>query len=181
MHTYLLLYNPYLKFRLGSLQEYVSVPWNTTAVYVLPDSIPTRIAAAALIQGLTALVNVTESYNVQKGDSILIHTVAGGVGLLLAQMAKARAATVIGTTSTLEKAVLAKAHGADHVILYKNENTVERVLELTDGEGVNVIYDGVGQATYAIDANSLGSILCVLQVRRRFQDDQTEGNHCYLW
>ena len=103
---------------------------------------------------------MTESYNVQKGDTVLVHTVAGGVGLLLAQMGNARGATVIGTTSTPEKAALAKAHGANHVILYKNENTVERVLELTDGQGVNVIYDGVGQATCVIIyVNSLVSIL----------------------
>ena len=83
-----------------------------------------------------------------KGDTVFIHTVAGGVGLLHAQLAKARGATVIGTTSTPEKAALAKAHGADHVILYKQENTVERVLELTNGQGVNVIYDGIGRATW---------------------------------
>ena len=134
---------------MGSLQEYVAVDWNTT-VYAVPDEIPTRVAAAALMQGLTTLAQVTESYNVGNGDTVLIHTVAGGVGLLHAQMAKARGATVIGTTSTPEKAALAKAHGADHVILYKQENTVERVLELTNGKGVNVIYDGVGRATWAI-------------------------------
>jgi NADPH2:quinone reductase len=129
-------------------------------VYAVPDNIPSRTAAATLIQGLTALTNVIESHNVQKGDVVFIHTIAGGVGLSLAQIAKARGATVIGTTSTPEKATLAKAHGADHVILYKNENTVERVLELTDGQGVNVIYDGVGQATYVICVDSVESILC---------------------
>ena len=103
---------------------------------------------------------MTESYHVRKGDIVLVHTVAGGVGLLLAQMASARGATVIGTTSTPEKAALAKAHGADHVILYKEENTVERVLELTDGQGVNVIYDGIGKATCVICVNSSISILC---------------------
>lgn len=135
---------------LGSLKEYVAVDWNTT-VYAVPDTIPTRIAAAALGQGLTALAQLTESYNVQKGDIVIVHTVAGGVGLLLAQMAKARGATVIGTTSTPEKAAMAKAHGADHVILYKQENTVKRVLELTDGKGANVIYDGVGKTTFDDD------------------------------
>jgi len=136
--------------QMGSLQEYVAVDWNTT-VYAVPDEIPTRVAAAALMQGLTTLAQVTESYYVGNGDTVLIHTVAGGVGLLHAQMAKARGATVIGTTSTPEKAALAKAHGADHVILYKQENTVERVLELTNGKGVNVIYDGVGRATFDDD------------------------------
>jgi NADPH2:quinone reductase len=137
-------------FQFASLKEYVAVAWDTM-VYAVPDNIPSRTAAATLIQGLTALTNVIESHNVQKGDVVFIHTIAGGVGLSLAQIAKARGATVIGTTSTPEKATLAKAHGADHVILYKNENTVERVLELTDGQGVNVIYDGVGQATFDDD------------------------------
>ena len=140
---------------MGSLQEYVAIDWNST-VYAVPDEIPTRVAAAALIQGLTALVQVTESYYVDKGHTVLIHTVAGGVGLLHAQMAKARGATVIGTTSTPEKAALAKLHGADHVILYKQENTVERVLKLTNGEGVNVIYDGVGRATWVVPFCNLG-------------------------
>jgi NADPH:quinone reductase len=131
---------------LGSLQEYIAVDWNTT-VYAVPDEISTRVAAAALLQGLTTLAQLTESYDVKEGDTVLIHTVAGGVGLLHAQVAKGRGAIVIGTTSTPEKAELAKANGADHVILYKQENTVERVLELTNGQGVNVIYDGVGRAT----------------------------------
>lgn len=173
MHFHQLIYHPYRKICPGSLQEYVALDWNAT-VYAVPDSISTRIAAAALLQGLTALGQVTESYNVQKGDTVLIYTVAGGVGLLLAQMAKARGATVIGTSSTPEKAALAKAHGADHVILYKEENIVERVLELTQGMGANVIYDCVGKATCVIWVNSSVSILCdVLQVRRRFQDNQT--------
>ena len=81
------------------------------------------------------------------GDTVLVHTVAGGLGLLFAQLIKARGATVIGTTSTPEKAAIAKAHGADHVILYKQEDTVQRVLELTNGEGVHAIFDGVGKDT----------------------------------
>ena len=91
---------------------------------------------------------MNEAYNVQKGDIILVHTVAGGLGLLFTAYAKSRGATVIGTTSTPEKAALAKQHGADHVILYTRENVVERVLELTGGEGVHVVYDGVGKDTY---------------------------------
>lgn len=122
------------------------VGWNSAAIAV-PDNISTRVAAAALVQGLTTLAQVTESYHVDKGDTVFIHTVAGGAGLLHAQLAKARGATVIGTTSTTEKAELARAHGADHVILYKQENTVERLLELTNGKGANVIYDGVGRTT----------------------------------
>ena len=166
LHFHRLIHNHCDKMKSGSLQEYVAVDWNTT-VFTVPDIVSTRIAAAALLQGLTALSQVTESYNVQKGDTVFVHTVAGGVGLLLAQIAKARGATVIGTTSTPEKAALAKAHGADHVILYKNENTVERVLELTDGKGANVIYDGVGKITCVFSANSsVLSLMCC-----RFDDD----------
>ena len=83
-----------------------------------------------------------------KGDIILIHTVAGGLGLLFTAYAKSRGATVIGTTSTPEKAEIAKSYGADYVILYPKENTVQRVLELTNGEGVHAVFDGVGKDTY---------------------------------
>ena len=96
---------------------------------------------------MTALTIMSESYNVQPGDRVLVHTVAGGVGLCLAQLIAARGATVIGTTSTPEKAEIAKAHGASHVILYKNEDFVQRVLELTDGKGVDAIFDAVGKDT----------------------------------
>lgn len=89
---------------------------------------------------------MTEAYNVQKGDIVLIHTVAGGLGLLFCQLAKHRGATVIGTTSTPEKAKFAKDHGADHVILYRSENTVKRVLEIVP-EGVHAVFDGVGKDT----------------------------------
>jgi len=116
-------------------------------VYLIPDSISTLTAVSALVQGLTAVSFMEEAYNVQKGDIILIHTVAGGLGLLMTQLAKSRGATVIGTTSTPEKAALAKANGADHVILYKNEDTVARVLEITNGEGVHAVFDGVGKDT----------------------------------
>ena len=90
---------------------------------------------------------MTEAHDVRKGETILVHTVAGGLGLLFAQLIKARGATVIGTTSTPEKAEVAKSYGADHVILYKQEDTVQRVLELTNGEGVHAIFDGVGKDT----------------------------------
>lgn len=90
---------------------------------------------------------MTEAYYVKKGDIILVHTVAGGLGLLFTAYAKHRGATVIGTTSSLEKAEVAKSYGADHVILYKKENTVQRVLEITNGEGVHAVFDGVGKDT----------------------------------
>ncbi|KAG6899820.1 hypothetical protein C0993_006521 [Termitomyces sp. T159_Od127] len=131
---------------LGTHATYISVPWRF--VYPVPDNVSTRTAAAALLQGLTAITFVEEAYNVKKDDTILIHTVAGGLGLLLAQLVRARGSTVIGTTSTPEKAELAKEHGAEHVILYKNEDTVSRVLEITHGEGVDAVFDGVGKDTY---------------------------------
>jgi len=100
------------------------------------------------MQGFTALSFIEEAYTVKKGDTILVHTVAGGLGLLFTQLIKARGATVIGTTSTKVKAELAKANGADHVILYKDEDTVQRVLELTNGVGVDAVFDGVGKDTF---------------------------------
>lgn len=99
------------------------------------------------LTGLTAITQMTEAYDVKKGDIILIHTVAGGLGLLFTAYAKRRGATVIGTTSTPEKAEIAKSYGADHVILYTQENTVQRVLEITNGEGVHAVFDGVGKET----------------------------------
>ena len=96
---------------------------------------------------MTALTFVEEAYQVKAGDTILVHTVAGGLGLIFAQLAKLRGATVIGTTSTAEKAEIAKANDADHVILYRSEDTAQRVLEITKGEGVDGIFDGVGKDT----------------------------------
>ncbi|KAG1719462.1 hypothetical protein EDB19DRAFT_1784595, partial [Suillus lakei] len=142
---------------MGSHAEYVSVPWNK--IYVIPESVSSLTAVSALVQGLTAVSFMEEAYNVQKGDIILIHTVAGGLGLLMTQLAKSRGATVIGTTSTPEKAALAKANGADHVILYKSEDTVARVLELTNGEGVHAIFDGVGKTRTLVSVgNASGTV-----------------------
>lgn len=123
---------------------------------------------------------MTEAYDVKKGDYVFVHTVAGGLGLLFAQIAKHRGAIVIGTTSTQEKASIAKQHGADHVILYPTENTVERVLEITKGEGVHVIYDGVGKDTYAVQI-SVGQnvvLMTLIQVRGQLQVYSEEGHHC---
>lgn len=132
--------------RLGSFSEYVSVPW--TSVSPVPSGVSALSATAGLLQGTTAVSFMEEAYEVKKGDVLLIHTVAGGLGLLMCQYAKSKGATVIGTTSTEEKAKLAKEHGADHVILYTKEDTVKSVLDLTKGEGVNAIFDGVGKDTY---------------------------------
>jgi len=130
---------------LGTHATYISVPWYIA--HPVPASIPTRIAAAALLQGLTAISFFEEAYKVKKGDTILVHTVAGGLGLLFAQLGRRIGATVIGTTSTPEKAELAKENGADHVIIYRTEDTVQRVLEITNGQGVDAIFDGVGKDT----------------------------------
>jgi NADPH:quinone reductase len=131
---------------IGALKEYVSVPWDAM-IYPVPDNVPPAVAAASLGTMLTTLTQITEAYNVKEGDTVFVHTVAGGTGLIHAQLAKMRGAIVIGTTSTAEKAELAKANGADHVILYKEENTVDRVSQLTNGKGVDVIFDGVGRST----------------------------------
>ncbi|KAL5519525.1 ZTA1 [Sanghuangporus vaninii] len=138
----------------GSLAEYISVPWKD--VHSLPSNIPLRDGAAVIIQGLTALTFATEAHNIQAGETILIHTIAGGFGLILAQIAKARGATVIGTTSTEEKAQFAKTYtGADHIILYTKEDTVKRVLQITQGEGVHAVFDGVGKDTFDSDFEML--------------------------
>ena len=97
--------------------------------------------------GLTAITTMTESHYVNKGEYIFIHTVAGGLGLAFTAYAKSRGAIVIGTTSSPEKAQLAKSYGADHVILYNKENAVQRALEITNGEGVHAVFDGVGKDT----------------------------------
>jgi NADPH2:quinone reductase len=124
----------------------------------LPDGIDECTAAAMMIRGMTARYLLHDTYAVKAGDTILVHAAAGGVGLLLCQWAKHLGATVIGTVSTDDKAAVARAHGCDHAILYTRDDFVERVKELTKGEGVAVVYDSVGRATLE------GSMQCL---RRR--------------
>lgn len=114
----------------------------------LPGSIGDRTAAAMMLQGMTAQYLLRRTYRVQPGDTILIHAAAGGVGLLVCQWARHLGATVIGTVGSEEKAELARAHGCDHPILYKSEDFVARVREITNGEGVPVVYDSVGADTF---------------------------------
>lgn len=121
----------------------------------LPDAIDCRTAAAMMLQGLTAAYLLTRTYPVQAGDTVLIHAAAGGVGLIACQWAKALGARVIGTAGSAEKAALARAHGCDEVILYRDEDVARRVRELTGGEGVAVVYDGVGRDTFAGSLDSL--------------------------
>lgn len=114
----------------------------------LPTWISDETAAAMLLQGLTAQYLLRQTFHVKPGHAVLIHAAAGGVGLLACQWAKALGATVIGTVGSLEKAALAAAHGCDHVILYREEDMVARVRDITGGQGVDVVYDGVGKDTF---------------------------------
>ena len=114
----------------------------------LPEGIGDRQAAGMMLQGMTVQYLLRRTYRVQPGDTILLHAAAGGVGLIACQWAKHLGATVIGTVGSREKAALAKAHGCDHAILYREEDWVARVRELTGGEGVTVVYDSVGQETF---------------------------------
>lgn len=121
----------------------------------LPDSIGFETGAAMMLQGLTAAYLLRRTFRVQAGDAVLIHAAAGGVGLLAIQWAKALGALVIGTVGSPAKAELARAHGCDHVINYSTENFTARVREITGGEGVAVVYDGVGKDTFAGSLDSL--------------------------
>jgi NADPH2:quinone reductase len=112
----------------------------------VPDVVPLDVAAAALLQGITAHYLAFESYPVQTGDWVLVHAAAGGVGLLLTQMAKLRGGHVIGTTSSDDKAELARQAGADEVIGY--DEFAQRAREITNGEGVAAVYDGIGKTTF---------------------------------
>ena len=121
----------------------------------LPKNISDEQAASMLLKGLTVHYLIFSTYPVKKGDTVLWHAAAGGVGLIACQWLKALGVTVIGTAGSDEKCALAKAHGAEHVINYSKENFVEKVKSITGGKGVPVVYDGVGKATWE------GSLDCV--------------------
>ena len=114
----------------------------------LPDSIDYKTGAAMMLQGMTVRYLLRETYKVAKGTTLLFHAAAGGVGLIACQWARHLGATIIGTVSTDDKAKLAKEAGCTHVINYKTEDFVKRTKELTDGQGVDVVYDAVGKDTY---------------------------------
>ncbi|MEW6515219.1 MAG: quinone oxidoreductase [Pseudomonadota bacterium] len=137
----------------GAYAEVRNIP--ADRLVKLPDSIDFNTAAAMMLQGMTAQYLLRRTYRVQPGDTILIQAAAGGVGLIVCQWAKALGATVIGTVSSDEKAALAKAHGCDHPIIYTRENFVARVKEITNGEGVPVVYDSIGKDTFT------GSLDCL--------------------
>ncbi len=117
-------------------------------VVKVPKEIDDKTAAKMMLQGMTAEDLLHRTYKVKKGDTILVHAAAGGMGLILGQWAKALGATVIGTVSTDDKAAIAKKHGYKHVIVYSREDFVARVKEITKGKGVPVVYDGVGKDTW---------------------------------
>ena len=130
----------------GSYAEYAIVPaWILAPI---PDEISFETAAAVMLQGLTAHYLTHSTFPIQPGHKVLVHAAAGGVGLLLVQMAKAPGATVFGTVSTQAKAELAKAAGADEVILYTQEDFAEAIQTMTGGEGLDCVYDSVGKDTF---------------------------------
>ncbi|HBA40007.1 MAG TPA: NADPH:quinone reductase [Deltaproteobacteria bacterium] len=131
---------------LGSYAEYAVVPaWKLVP---LPRHIDSRSAAAVMLQGMTAHYLTRSTYPLKKGETALVHAAAGGVGLLLIQVAKRTGATVFGTVSTEEKAKLAREAGADEVILYTQTDFLTEVKRLTNGVGIHVVYDSVGKDTF---------------------------------
>ncbi|XP_024980003.1 uncharacterized protein LOC112516960 [Cynara cardunculus var. scolymus] len=114
----------------------------------VPSGVDAVQAASVIFKGLTAQVLIRSSFKVERGHTILVHAAAGGVGSLLCQWTNAIGATVIGTVSTKEKAVQAKEDGCHHVILYKDENFVDRVMEITSGKGVDAVYESIGKDTF---------------------------------
>jgi NADPH2:quinone reductase len=130
----------------------------------LPDAISCETAAGMTMRGLTAAYLMRRIHDFKPGDTILLHAAAGGVGLIVSQWAKLLGLTVIGTVSTEAKGEVARAHGCDHVIYYGREDVAKRVRELTDGVGVNVVFDSVGKDTFEASLDSLkrrGLMVCV--------------------
>ncbi len=138
---------------IGSYAEYAAVP--ADRLVRVPEKITDEQAAAAMLQGMTAHYLVYSTYPLKKGETTLIHAAAGGVGLLLVQMAKNIGARVIGTAGSAEKAKLAREAGADEVILYNEQDFEAETKRLTDGKGVHVVYDGVGKTTFEKGLNVL--------------------------
>jgi NADPH:quinone reductase len=141
----------------GSYAEYIVAPADRLVPFN-PTLVEARVAAAAMLQGMTAHYLTHSTFPLQEGQTALVHAAAGGVGLLLCQMARMLGATVIGTAGSEEKARLAKSAGADAVIVYTQQDFVEETRRITGGEGVHVVYDSVGRDTFE------GSLDCL---RRR--------------
>ena len=138
---------------LGSYAEYAAVPANR--LVKIPAALSFEQGAAAMLQGMTAHYLLYSTYKLQAGETALVHAAAGGVGLLLVQMAKRIGARVIGTAGTHDKAQLARAAGADECIVYTETDFEAETKRLTGGKGVHVVYDGVGKATFDKDLNVL--------------------------
>ncbi|KAF8048476.1 hypothetical protein N665_2496s0001 [Sinapis alba] len=150
--------------KIGDLVAYAGSPMGAYAeeqilpadkVVPVPSSIEPIVAASIMLKGMTAQFLLRRCFKVERGHTILVHAAAGGVGSLLCQWANALGATVIGTVSTNEKAAQAKEDGCHHVIMYKNEDFVSRVKDITSGKGVDVVYDSVGKDTFK------GSLACL--------------------
>jgi len=137
----------------GSYAEYAVVA--AAALVKLPDEITFEQAAAAMLQGMTAHYLTHSTYPLKQGESCLIHAAAGGAGLMTVQMAKSRGARVFGTVSTEAKAQLAREHGADDVIRYTEQDFEHELKRLTNGRGVDVVYDSVGKTTFDKSLNCL--------------------------
>lgn len=144
-------------FEVGDRVAYASPPLGAYAesrlmpagrLVKLPDDIDDRVAAAMMLKGMTAHYLLRRIFHAGPGTTILLHAAAGGVGLIACQWAKYLGATVIGTVGSEEKAELARSHGCDHAILYRDQDFVARVREITDGEGVDAVYDSVGKDTF---------------------------------
>jgi len=136
---------------LGSYAEYVAAP--EEHLVSVPGSVTDQQAAAVMMQGLTAHYLVNDAHKLKAGETALVHAAAGGVGLLLVQMARALGARVIGTASSEEKARLAREAGADEVIVFTQQDFEAVAKRLTGGKGVDVVYDGVGKATFEKNLN----------------------------
>jgi NADPH:quinone reductase len=137
----------------GAYSEKRIVPANR--LIKLPDEVSEETAAAMMLKGMTAQYLLNQTYNLKAGDHILIHAAAGGVGLIVCQWAKHLGAKVIGTVGSKEKAVIAESHGCDNTIVYTQENFKDRVLEITKGKGVDVVYDSIGKSTFMDSLDSL--------------------------
>ena len=137
----------------GAYAEYTATP--AAKAVKIPSEMPKQIAAAGLLQGVTALSLVREAYHVNKGDWILIHAAAGGTGLWLCQLLKSIGANTIGTASTPEKVELAKKAGATHMINYSQDDVKSKVMELTKDQGVAAVFDGVGKTTFDLSLDCL--------------------------
>ena len=137
----------------GAYSEAINLP--AARLVRLPDGIGFEEAAAVLLKGQTAEYLLQRTYALQSGETCLFHAAAGGVGLVFGQWAASIGANAIGTVGSDEKAELARAHGYSHVINYRTENVVERVLEITGGDKVPVVYDGVGRDTFDLSLDCL--------------------------